>query len=252
MDSARAAISYMVSCNGHALSFSPAGRTNNNLVQMATMMVLSKLTGSPVCIPSVLKPFVDHFDLAESRRSFCISNHCPSTTNITAEVSFHRRHPLLHAVNRSVFDDALALLLKHPKGDLRKELAPFCTVTAAVHVRNLEGSCERRLHYNRSLTPICNLTPTFVRDSLSHCSLKEVYVASDHQLPLVEQRLVSHFHASRYDRASSTRALLVDLMVLAIAAARDRCALLNPVSTFSRNALALRPSANNWCARSIS
>ena len=99
---------------------------------------------------------------------------------------------------------------------------------------------------------MCDPTDEFIERSLTNCSLSHFFLASDHQLPDAEKRIAKRFQARQYAHADSRTVavqidVLVDLMVLSIAASRD-CALLNPVSSFTGNVLSMRGNAEHWCA----
>ena len=94
---------------------------------------------------------------------------------------------------------------------------------------------------------MCDPTDEFIERSLTNCSLSDFFLASDHGLPETEKRIAKRFQARQYANADSTIAVLVDLMVLSIAASRD-CAVLHPMSTFTGNAWSMRGNAEHWCA----
>lgn len=230
------------------ISFSRYGRTNNNLIQLSNMMVFSRQSHTMLCVPPFMTDLVHMFDISKAQRFFCIRLNCttPLQNVLNDSISFRRRHTLFRGITYRERQHALALLLRYPKPSLLRLVQPFCNITAAVHVRHLEGGCNRRMqqHFAGRDIRICSPNPAFVRQSLRHCSLHRIFVASDRQRPQIDKQLLNHFDNAVSYRGPSD--VLVDLMVLTIANSKH-CAVLNAASTFTRNAIFMRANAKFWC-----
>ena len=243
----------MRGCAGPQVTFEISGRTNNHIIHMVNMLVFSQAMNYTLYMPASVSPILRHFNLSAMKDKFCIAETpVPNAIRVSVSVSFYRRHEVFSTIPKSTLRSAILLLTRNPGPHILSALRPYCSVTAAVHLRNLEGSCEARCQKNSIPPDMCDPTDEFIERSLTNCSLSHFFLASDHQLPDAEKRIAKRFQARQYAPAGDSKiarqiAVLVDLMVLSIAASRD-CAVLHPMSTFTGNAWSMRGNAEHWCA----
>ena len=238
----------MRGCAGPQVTFKTFGRTNNHIIYMVNMLIFSQAMNYTLYMPASVSPILRHFNTSAMKDKFCVAETpLPHAIRVEVSISFYRRHEVFSTVPDSTLRSAILLLTRNPGPHILSALRPYCSVTAAVHLRNLEGSCEARCQKNSIPPDMCDPTDEFIERSLTNCSLSHFFLASDHQLPDAEKRIAKRFQARQYANADSTIAVLVDLMVLSIAASRD-CAVLHPMSTFTGNAWSMRGNAEHWCA----
>ena len=207
--------------------------------------MLANITNKRVCIPPFAQQITSRFDLTDVNAfaSLSICKSLDNTKQLNGRDIYFGAHPLLANIPSGRFNSIVVSLLKKPLPDLRQRVKPYCSVGSAIHVRSMEGACNT-LMKSESNRNFCNITPKFVKYVLHECPLTtQVYMASDRQQLQTEERLRQEFKVVQY---FGKDAVLVDLMVLTIAASRG-CALLNPASTFTQNALILIPNVMSWC-----
>jgi hypothetical protein len=253
----------MRGCAGPQVTFETTGRTNNHIIHIVNMLVFSQAMNYTLYMPASVSYILRQFNTSAMKDKFCVAETpLPHAIRVNSSISFYRRHEVFSndaypggfevfsTVPDSTFRSAILLLTRNPGPHILSALRPYCSVTAAVHLRNYP-QCEARCRRKHAPTGMCDPTDEFIERSLTNCSLSDFFLASDHGLPDAEKRIAKRFQARQYAHADSKIAariaVLVDLMVLSIAASRD-CALLNPVSSFTRNALSMRGNAEHWCA----
>ena len=248
----------MRGCAGPQVTFEISGRTNNHIIHMVNMLVFSQAMNYKLYMPASVSPILRHFNLSAMKDKFCIAETpVPNATRVSGSVSFYRRHEVFSTgldIRRpdSAFVSAILLLTRNPGPHILSALRPYCSVTAAVHLRKYTNQGEARCRTKAVQTDMCDPTDEFIERSLTNCSLSDFFLASDHGLPETEKRIAKRFQARQYAPAGDSKiarqiAVLVDLMVLSIAASRD-CAVLHPMSTFTGNAWSMRGNAEHWCA----
>ena len=243
----------MRGCAGPQVTFEISGRTNNHIIHMVNMLVFSQAMNYTLYMPASVSPILRHFNLSAMKDKFCIAETpVPNAIRVSVSVSFYRRHEVFSTIPKSTLRSAILLLTRNPGPHILSALRPYCSVTAAVHLRKYTNQCEARCRTKGVPTDMCDPTDEFIERSLTNCSLSDFFLASDHGLPETEKRIAKRFQARQYAPAGDSKiarqiAVLVDLMVLSIAASRD-CAVLHPMSTFTGNAWSMRGNAEHWCA----
>ena len=140
----------MRGCAGPQVTFETSGRTNNHIKHIVNMLVFSQAMNYTLYMPASVSPILRHFNTSAMKDKFCVAETpLPHAIRVDASISFYRRHEVFSTVPDSTFRSAILLLTRNPGPHILSALRPYCSVTAAVHLRNLEGSCEarcRRIH----------------------------------------------------------------------------------------------------------
>ena len=237
------------------MTFGMFGRTNNNIKQLTHMLWYSRMSKRKLYIPVSLHWVHTLFDTSALRHRYCFEFATEATNTTKATVvgtrqSYHLEGlPVTDGARAEIFS-LTAELFAQPRDPMR-DFAVVCKVVSAIHLRWLEGSCPQRvarLNRTRSVNEICHMPSNYIRDQLHNCSTDHVFLATDDQQPKNTKRIIKDFRGWQY---KGRNAIIVDLMALSYAH-KAGCALLNPASSFTRNAHAISTNPFGWCTRNYS
>lgn len=225
------------------ITFHMYGQTNNHVIQLANMLWSSRQKRQNLIVPPRLRWIPTLFDIDALHHDYCFSFQASVSMSVTASASFSM--PGLNATSKLEIAKIVAALFQRPLPVMRKLLKPWCSITSAIHLRNMDGECKDRVqkYQPRDGYHVCHMSNAYIKSKLGTCSTDRVFLATDNQRPMDTKRIQNAFNASRY---TGNHAIIVDLLLLAYAQ-KMHCAVLNPLSSFTRNAHAISTNAFEWC-----
>jgi len=271
------ALSNTCSCAPRIATFGLIGQLNNHLRQLENVMFWARHASYKIMLHPELLRELNEFELPLSACPWCLvgynatqphcvipqreSFHIKTLVNFTVSEQELREHRIqlyraLFALPKPRLLQGIGCALtglrmhvsswacKHPVSIAFERAA---IQYAALHLRGLDGSCEKRLKHHNISTEACNMDPVWVQQQLSSmhgpCTTMPLYIATDWQRPHRVRLLVNsstRIHVmdidKRHMQQRKNTKTWSDILMLAMA----QCTILNPGSSFSTTVDALK------------